>query len=73
MAFFMVNVKGKYNVLLGRDWIHTNGCVPSTLHQCVMQWVGNDVEVIEADDSVCVAMAKPQENLSEGEVKCLIG
>jgi hypothetical protein len=69
----MVNVKGKYNVLLGRDWIHTNGCAPSTLHQCVMQWVGNDVEVIEADDSVCVAMAKPQENLSEGEVKCLIG
>jgi hypothetical protein len=63
-AFFMVDVKGKYNVLLRWDWIHTNGCVPSTLHQCVMQWVGDDVEVIEADDSVCVAMA---------EVKCLMG
>jgi hypothetical protein len=32
MAFFVVDVKGKYNVLLGREWIHTNGCVPSTLH-----------------------------------------
>jgi hypothetical protein len=35
MAFFMVDVKGCYNVLLGRDWIHANECVPSTLHQCV--------------------------------------
>jgi hypothetical protein len=63
-VFFVVDVKGKYNVLLRWDWIHTNRCVPSTLHQCVMQWVGDDVEVIEADDSVCVAMA---------EVKCLMG
>jgi hypothetical protein len=31
-AFFVVDVKGKYNILLGRDWIHANGCVPSMLH-----------------------------------------
>jgi hypothetical protein len=31
-AFFLVDVKGCYNVLLSRDWIHANGCVPSTLH-----------------------------------------
>jgi hypothetical protein len=36
-TFFVVDVKGHYNVLLGRDWIHANECVPSTLHQCVMQ------------------------------------
>jgi hypothetical protein len=36
-AFFMVDVKGCYNVLLRRDWIHANECVPSTLHQCVIQ------------------------------------
>jgi hypothetical protein len=24
MAFFMVDVKGRYNVFLGRDWIHAN-------------------------------------------------
>jgi hypothetical protein len=40
-AFFIVDVKGRYNVLLGRDWIHANRCIPSTLLQCVMQWVGN--------------------------------
>jgi hypothetical protein len=31
-AFFIIDVKGRYNVLLGWDWIHANGCVPSTLH-----------------------------------------
>jgi hypothetical protein len=53
----VVNVKGRYNVLLGHDWIHTKWCVPSTLHQCVVQWVGDVVEVIRADDSAYVAMA----------------
>jgi hypothetical protein len=33
-------------VLLGRDWIHTNECVPSTLHQYVIQWIGDEVEVV---------------------------
>jgi hypothetical protein len=42
-ALFIVEEKGKYNVLLGRDSIHANGCVPSTLHQCVIQWVGDEV------------------------------
>jgi hypothetical protein len=35
-VFFVVNTRGKYNVLLGRDWIHANGCMPSTLHPCVI-------------------------------------
>jgi hypothetical protein len=40
-AFFKVDVKGCYNMLLGRNWILANECVPSTLHQCVIQWVGD--------------------------------
>jgi hypothetical protein len=32
-SFFMVDVKGCYNVLLEQDSIHANECVPSTLHQ----------------------------------------
>jgi hypothetical protein len=55
-TFFVVDVKGRYNVLLGRDWIHVNGCVPSTLHQCVIQWVGDSVEIMEADELEFVAM-----------------
>jgi hypothetical protein len=57
MAFFVADAKGRYNVLLGRDWIHDNGCVPLTLHQCVIQWPGDEVEVVPADDSTCVVPA----------------
>jgi hypothetical protein len=57
-TFFMVNVRGKCNILLGCDWIHANGCVPSTLYQCVIQWVGNELEIINVHDSAFVALAK---------------
>jgi hypothetical protein len=30
-TFFVVEVQGNYSVILGRDWIHTNRCIPSTL------------------------------------------
>jgi hypothetical protein len=58
MTFFVVDIKGRYNVLLGRDWIHANECIPSTLHQCVVQWVGNEVEVVKADEDVCIAVVE---------------
>jgi hypothetical protein len=32
-AFFISEVQGNYSVILGRDWIHANRCIPSTLHQ----------------------------------------
>jgi hypothetical protein len=53
-------VKGRYNMLLGQDWIHADECVPSTIHQCVIQWVGDEVEVVQADEDVCVAMTESQ-------------
>jgi hypothetical protein len=66
-------VKGCYNVLLIRDWIHTNECVPSTLHQCVIQWISDEVEVVQADEEVCVAMAESQVGILRGEMECLSG
>jgi hypothetical protein len=45
-TFFMVDVKGCYNVLLKQDWIQANECVLTTLHQCVIQWIGDEVEVV---------------------------
>jgi hypothetical protein len=72
-TFFIVDVKGKYNLLLGRDWIHANGCVPSTLHQCLIQWIGDDVEVVAAEDLVCVATAEPEDNSPDGSTACLSG
>jgi hypothetical protein len=36
-TYFVINGKGSYSLLLGRDWIHANCCIPSTMHQCLMQ------------------------------------
>ena len=72
-AFFVVDVKGRYNILLGRDWIHANCCIPSTLHQCLIQWVDDDVEVIEADNLACIALAETQVDWQRGEMRCLTG
>jgi hypothetical protein len=35
-SFLIVNSKSTYTVLLGRDWIHANCCIPSTMHQCLI-------------------------------------
>jgi hypothetical protein len=40
-AFFVVEVQDNYSVILGRDWIHANRCVPCTLHQFIIQWIDN--------------------------------
>ena len=58
-TFFIINGKGTYSLLLGHDWIHTNCCIPSTMHQCLIQWQGDNVEVVQADTSVSVATADP--------------
>jgi hypothetical protein len=57
VAFFVVDVEGNYSLILGRDWIHVNHCVPSTLHRMLLQWVGDDVEQVHADASACIAVA----------------
>jgi hypothetical protein len=72
-TFFMVDMKGHYNTLLGWDWIHTNECVLSTLHQCIIQWISDEVEVVQADEEVCVAMAESQVDILGGKMECLSG
>ena len=32
-TFFVISGKGAYNLMLGRDCIHANCCIPSTMHQ----------------------------------------
>ena len=49
-AFFMVNSSASYQALLGRDWIHANWCVPSSLHQFLLLWKGDEVEVVWAEE-----------------------
>jgi hypothetical protein len=72
-TFFVVDVKGRYNLLLGRDWIHANRCVPCTLHQCLIQWVGEEVEVVPAEEPTCVAAAETNIEPTDGEITCLSG
>jgi hypothetical protein len=55
-TFFVIEGKGAYSLLLGRDWIHANCCIPSTMHQ---QLVDDDIEVVQADDSVSIANVEP--------------
>jgi hypothetical protein len=59
-TFFIINGKGSYNLLLGRDWNHANYCIPSTMHQCLIQWLEDTVEVVHADSSLSIATADPQ-------------
>jgi hypothetical protein len=46
-AFFVIKGRGYYNLLLGQDCIHANCCIPSTMHQCIIQWIGDSVEVVQ--------------------------
>ena len=57
-TFFVINGKGSYSLLLERDWIHANCCIPSTMHQCLIQWIGDVVEVVAADSSFSIASAE---------------
>jgi hypothetical protein len=56
-SFFIVSSKSTYTVLLDRDWIHANCCIPSMMHQCLIQWDGDKVEVVHADYSIKIFLA----------------
>ena len=71
-TFFIINGKGSYSLLLGRDWIHANCCIPSTMHQCLRQWIGDVVEVVATDSSFSIASAEACEESYE-RVKCFSG
>ena len=58
-TFFVIDGKGSYSLLLDHDWIHANCCVPSTMHQFLIQWHGDDVELVRADESVSIATTDP--------------
>jgi hypothetical protein len=72
-SFFVADVEGNYSLILGRDWIHANQCIPSTLHQMLIQWVGDDVEQVHADVSACIAMADAPVLWTYETATCLIG
>ena len=46
--FHVSDAKTSYNILLGRPWLHENGVIPSTLHQCFKFYKGG-VKKVEPD------------------------
>jgi hypothetical protein len=71
--FFIANVEGNYSLILGRDCIHANQCIPSTLHQMLLQWVGDDVEQVHDDASACITMVDAPILWTYETATCLIG
>jgi hypothetical protein len=72
-TFFIAETQGNFSLILGRDWIHANQCVPSTLHQFLIQWVGDEVEIVHSDTSACVAVADSSTMDNHENLKCLTG
>jgi hypothetical protein len=56
-VFFITEVQDNYSTILSRDCIHANRCVLSTLHQFLIQWVDEEVEIVHEDVSACVGTA----------------
>ena len=67
---FVISGKGAYNLLLGRDWIHANCCIPSTMDQCIVQWVGDKIEIVPEDSSYVIASA---ESDTYERTRCILG
>ena len=47
--FHVIDAKMTYNMLLGRPWIHQNGVVSSTLHQCFKYCRNGEVKTVITD------------------------
>jgi hypothetical protein len=50
-------VQVNYSIILGRDWIHTNRCIPLTSHHFLIQWIDDEIEVVHANASAYIALA----------------
>jgi hypothetical protein len=72
-AFFVANVEGNFSLILYRDWIHANKCVPSTLHQMLLQLVGDEVQQVHADASTCIVVVDAPVLWTYETATCLTG
>jgi hypothetical protein len=56
-TLFVIEVQCNYSVILDRDWIHANHCIPSTLHQFLIQWIDVEIEVVHTNTLAYIALA----------------
>ncbi|KAJ8615256.1 hypothetical protein MRB53_034628 [Persea americana] len=50
-VFHVIDALTSYNVLLGRPWLHENGIIPSTLHQCFKYFCKGIQKKVIADEN----------------------
>jgi len=72
-TFFVSEVQGSFSHILGRDWIHANQYVPSYLHQFLIQWIGDEFEVVHGDASSFIATTDSEFVGAHDDIKCLSG
>ena len=60
-TFFVINSTTNYNALLRRGWIHANWCVSSSLHQFLLFWKGDEVELVRANKQPFIATSNSVE------------
>jgi hypothetical protein len=72
-TFSIVEVQGNYSVILGRDWIYDNRCIPSTLYQFLIQWIDDKIEVVHVDASAYIVLANATAYWQHGSTQCLSG
>jgi hypothetical protein len=65
-AFFVVEVQGNYSIILGRNWIHAKRCIPSTLHQFLIQWIDDEIGVVHTDVSAYITLANTTADWQHG-------
>jgi hypothetical protein len=70
---FFVKEQGNYSVILGCDWIHINHCIPSTLHQFLIQLINDEIEVVHVDTLAYIALADAMADWYHGSTHCLLG
>jgi hypothetical protein len=73
MTFFVADVQGSYNLILGHDWIHANCCIPSSMHQFLIQWVDDVMEIVYSDSSAEVATTDAPKLGGHDAIGCLSG
>ena len=69
-AFFISEMQGNFSLILGRDWIQ---CMPSSLHQFLIQWIGDEIEEVHGDASSFIATADSEFVGAHDNIKCLLG
>jgi hypothetical protein len=72
-TFFVVEVQVNYTVILGHDWIHDNHCIPSTLHQFLIQWINDEIEVVHANMLAYIALADVTADWQHESAQYLLG